>query len=322
MKGWAIGLVILVGCSCGLVCQSADFDGDGTNDIGVFRPSVGLWAIRGVTRSYFGGSVDNTVPGDYNGDGTSEIGIFRAASGLWAIQGVTRVYFGGSADEPVGKGPKGDTGLQGPVGPVAGSDGQVVYNNNGSAAGAEVYYDNSTGHVGIGTTAHKDYNLIVDSPGQCRVWLDGISSYLRLGGDSGSWELRSGYSTGDFELESSNCACTILRGNNTTDNIEIRWSLMMDDVGDRVPAAEIDKAGIYAYGSDVGTPTELYAIDESGNTTLLSPHDKETGEWIFYSKNIKTGRIVRVDMERMVSRIEELTGEKFMVEMWENPVPE
>lgn len=49
------------------------------------------------------------------------------------------------------QGPKGDTGPQGPAGPVAGNNKQFIYNNNGNSAGAEVYYDNSTGNVGIGT---------------------------------------------------------------------------------------------------------------------------------------------------------------------------
>lgn len=70
-------------------------------------------------------------------------------------------------------------------------------------------------------------------------------------------------------------------------------------------------SGILSYNG------ELYAIDQSANFTKLSPHDAETGEWIFYSKNLKTGRVVRVDMERLVRKIEELTGEQFMVETWE-----
>jgi hypothetical protein len=78
-----------------------------------------------------------------------------------------------------------------------------------------------------------------------------------------------------------------------------------------VPSAVSGHAGVYASSG------ELYAIDDAGNTSLLSPHDSETGEWIFYSKNIKTGRTVRVDMERLVRKIEELTGEKFMVEEYE-----
>ena len=78
-----------------------DYDGDGTSDIGIFRGSSGLWAIRGVTRVYFGTSTDETVPGDYDGDGTTNIGIFRPSSGLWALRGVSRIYFGGSSDDLV-----------------------------------------------------------------------------------------------------------------------------------------------------------------------------------------------------------------------------
>jgi beta-propeller repeat-containing protein len=81
--------------------DSADFSGDGTSDIAIFRPNSGLWAVRGVTRVYFGGSADNPLPGDYDGDGTSDCAIFRGSSGLWAARGATRVYFGGTSDEPI-----------------------------------------------------------------------------------------------------------------------------------------------------------------------------------------------------------------------------
>lgn len=61
---------------------------------------------------------------------------------------------------------------------------------------------------------------------------------------------------------------------------------------------------------------KLYANDGI-NETQVSPHDPETNEWIFYSKNIKTGVIKRVDMERLVKAVEKITGEKFMVETME-----
>jgi hypothetical protein len=50
------------------------------------------------------------------------------------------------------------------------------------------------------------------------------------------------------------------------------------------------------------------------NITQISPHDPDTGEWIFYSKNTKTGRTVRVNMEELVRDMEKLTGKKYMVE--------
>lgn len=78
-----------------------DFNGDGTSDIAVFRDSSGLWAIRGISRLYFGGGGDLPKPADYNGDGTTDVGIFRASSGLWAIRSITRFYFGSTSDLPV-----------------------------------------------------------------------------------------------------------------------------------------------------------------------------------------------------------------------------
>ncbi len=80
---------------------TTDFNGDGTSDIAVFRESSGLWAIRQVTRAYFGSSSDRPVPADYTGDGTTNIAIFRESNGLWSVSGGQRTYFGGSGDLPV-----------------------------------------------------------------------------------------------------------------------------------------------------------------------------------------------------------------------------
>ncbi len=82
------------------VIESGDYDGDGTSDVAVFRPESGLWAVRGLTRIYFGASGDIPVAGDYSGNWTSEIAVFRPASGLWAVRGLTRVYFGKKGDIP------------------------------------------------------------------------------------------------------------------------------------------------------------------------------------------------------------------------------
>lgn len=71
-------------------------------------------------------------------------------------------------------------------------------------------------------------------------------------------------------------------------------------------------AALYASGG------ELYSYDSAGNATLISPHDQETGEGIFYSRNTITGRVVKVNMEKLVKKIEELTGETFMEEWIDN----
>ncbi len=85
----------------GLTSYPGDYNGDGYDDIAVFRAANGLWAIRGVSRAYFGAVGDLPVPGDYNGDGRYEAAVFRDSSALWAVRGVTRTYFGKPGDRPV-----------------------------------------------------------------------------------------------------------------------------------------------------------------------------------------------------------------------------
>jgi hypothetical protein len=58
----------------------------------------------------------------------------------------------------------------------------------------------------------------------------------------------------------------------------------------------------------------IYTENSNCTQKLISPHDSETGEWIYYSKNVKTGKTVRVNMEKLVRAVEKLTGETFMVE--------
>jgi len=101
----AAALIILIILCWHGASPGADFNGDSRSDIAVFRPSSGLWAVRGYTRVYFGSSGDDIVPGDYDGDGLDDIAVFRGSSGLWAVRGITRDYFGSSGDEPV---PAGD----------------------------------------------------------------------------------------------------------------------------------------------------------------------------------------------------------------------
>lgn len=77
---------------------SSDYTGNGIENLAIFRPTTGLWAIRGITRVYFGRAGDTPVPRDVTGDGTSDLAIYR--DGLWAVRGVTRVYFGSAGDIP------------------------------------------------------------------------------------------------------------------------------------------------------------------------------------------------------------------------------
>jgi len=78
-----------------------DYDGDGDTDVAVFRPSGGGWYVQGQPTVFFGLSGDAPVPADYNGDGRCDLAVFRPSVGGWYVQGQAPVFFGLSGDIPV-----------------------------------------------------------------------------------------------------------------------------------------------------------------------------------------------------------------------------
>ena len=75
------------------------------------------------------------------------------------------------------------------------------------------------------------------------------------------------------------------------------------------PSGATNKAHIYA--KDESSSAEVFVRDEAGNVTKISPHNEE-GDWEYYSRNTKTGKTVRVNMEEMIRDIEKLTGKKYI----------
>ena len=91
--------------------NGSDFDGDGSNDFAVFRPSTGTWYSQnghGFTAQNFGTASDIPVSADYDGDGRTDKAIFRNVngSGVWDINNssdgsVTSTQFGFATDKPL-----------------------------------------------------------------------------------------------------------------------------------------------------------------------------------------------------------------------------
>ena len=75
------------------------------------------------------------------------------------------------------------------------------------------------------------------------------------------------------------------------------------------PSGTTNIAHIYA--KDDSSSAEVFVRDEAGNVTKISPHN-EKGEWEYFSRNTKTGKTVRVNMEEMIKDIEKLTGKKYI----------
>ena len=71
-----------------------------------------------------------------------------------------------------------------------------------------------------------------------------------------------------------------------------------------------DSSSGYIY-SKLDTNAEVHVKDGAGNVTKISPHN-DAGEWEYYSVNKRTGKTIRVNMERMIRKLEEFTGETFI----------
>jgi len=165
-------LVVALGMGLSLFSPAADFNGDGSDDIGVFRPDTGLWAVRNITKAYFGQGGDVPVPGKYRAGGRDRIAIYRASSSLWAVQGVTRIYFGAGTDMPLAGGSNpwiwkdineiyfdGAIGLAGCVDPARAihvGDGAIRVDRSTDAAGLWL-------HRYSGETPYKTFELGVDA---------------------------------------------------------------------------------------------------------------------------------------------------------------
>ncbi len=90
--------------------SESDFDGDGSNDFSLFRPSEAVWYSlngSGFTASAFGSASDRVVSADYDGDGRTDAAVFQDVAGLgvWQIKrsadsGITSEQFGFASDIP------------------------------------------------------------------------------------------------------------------------------------------------------------------------------------------------------------------------------
>ena len=93
----------------------------------------------------------------------------------------------------------------------------------------------------------------------------------------------------------------------TTAALAVEGSIRLKNTSN--PSNVTDSAHIFA--KDDGSTSEVYVRDEAGNETKISPHN-QSGQWEYYSRNVNTGKVFRVNMEKMIKKLEDITGESFI----------
>ncbi len=101
----------IYGEPCASQFHSGDFDGDGTSDSAIFRPSNANWfrlnsGSNTFQQEQFGLNGDIPVDGDFDGDRLADVAIFRPSDGTWFFRrssnGTTfGAFFGQNGDKPV-----------------------------------------------------------------------------------------------------------------------------------------------------------------------------------------------------------------------------
>ena len=190
----------------------------------------------------------------------------------------------------------------------------------------------ASGNLGVGTTSPTSR---LDISGgattttlRVRQTAASSASELRFGDDAGTdggliikgGSTYASYGGANSFMFWNNRSGPIVFGTNDTERARITsggdfqtssgGSVQVGGTAARATTAGTNRVDIFDGTAPVGTLAngvsfystagEARVMDAAGNATLLSPHDTETNEWIFHSKHTPSGKVLRIDVERLL----------------------
>lgn len=115
------------------------------------------------------------------------------------------------------------------------------------------------------------------------------------------------YTSTDFQANGSERVRIDKSGNvkigGTANRATTAGTYHLDIFNGTAPAGTLTN-GISIYSSG----GEAYVMDATGNATLFSPHDRETNEWIFDSTDTRTGKRLKINVEKLLRFINDHFG--------------
>jgi hypothetical protein len=175
----------------------------------------------------------------------------------------------------------------------------------------------ASGRLGIGTTSPDEVLVVKTSAGNVK------SSALNSGA---KWVGTNAANNAEAELGLQGNPLVFLTNGTERARITSGGDVQVSSGGSfqvggtaaRATTAGTNRVDIFDGTAPVGTLAngvsfysasgEANVMDAAGNATLLSPHDTETNEWIFRSKHTPTGKVLRIDVERLLRFVNEHFG--------------
>lgn len=184
----------------------------------------------------------------------------------------------------------------------------------GTQATVVINYTSSTSYGGL--RIYNDQNssgraLEIDYSGSA------YSGAFLTGGPSGEQAAITTTGAYPLVLGSSNTARMIITSAGLV-QVTSGNSIQVGGSAARATTAGTNRVDIFNGTAPVGTLAngislysssgEAYVMDAAGNATLFSPHDRETNEWIFRSKHTPTGKVLKIDVEKLLRFVNDHFG--------------